>query len=198
MEKALQLDPENQQALWFAGIAAMEANEFKQALKHFLILQPKLYNNQQSLQQLHQLIARAEQNLSKEDIEAVASEVQVELPPASTAEIQVTVSLDDSMMSRVSGNDVVFVYAKAMSGPSMPLAAVKQPVSSLPMTVTLNDSMAMMPAMKLSAFEEVIVGAKISKSGNAGASSGDLFDEVTNVKVGTDQAVSLVINKVKS
>ncbi|MCW9012150.1 MAG: c-type cytochrome biogenesis protein CcmI [Gammaproteobacteria bacterium] len=198
IEKALQLDPENQQALWFAGIAAMEASEHKLALERFLILQPMLMSSPENLQQLHNLIARVEKNLTDDEIEDVASQMPAPQAATSTAEIQVSVSLDEAIKDQVSASDVVFVYAKAMNGPPMPLAAAKQSVADLPFTVKLNDAMAMMPSMKLSAFDAVIVGAKISKSGSAGSLAGDLYGEVSGVEVKAGQKISLVIDKIKS
>ncbi|MEO7622731.1 MAG: c-type cytochrome biogenesis protein CcmI, partial [Gallionella sp.] len=91
--------------------------------------------------------------------------------------------------------DTVFVFAKAMSGPPMPIAVIRAQVKDLPQKFTLNDSMAMMPTMKLSNFKEVAIGAKISKSGNATPQSGDLRGEISAVKIGTNN-VQLVIDKV--
>ena len=202
IEKALTIEPDNQQALWMAGMAAVEAKEFKLALRHFLILQPMLANNPEYLSQPHSLIAKAEQILTSAEADAVAKSVADEVGSkpdqvVALAEIQVSVSLGDEIKDKVSANDVVFVYAKAVNGPPMPLAASKQSVSSLPFTISLNDEMAIMPAMKLSNFDRVIVGAKISKSGVAGSAAGDLYGEVSNVEVKPGQKVSLVINKIK-
>jgi cytochrome c-type biogenesis protein CcmH len=207
IEKALKIEPDNQQGLWLAGMAAVEAKEFKLALRYMLILQPMLANNPEYLSQLHGLIARVEKNLSTDEIDtvvkAIAVEFKVTTKPESAAavaiaEIQVSVTISDELKAQVSATDTVFIYAKAVNGPPMPLAASKQKVSSLPLTISLNDDMAMMPAMKLSNFDRVIIGAKISKSGVAGSAAGDLYGEVTNVEVKTGQKVSLVINKIKS
>ena len=113
------------------------------------------------------------------------------------AGIRVTVSLDESLRDKVSPGDTVFIFARAVSGPPMPLAAVKQPVSALPLTVTLTDAMAMMPEMKLSLFDQVTVAAKISSTGTAGPAAGDLFGEVSPVDVSGNRAVRLIIDQVR-
>ena len=202
IEKALSINPQHQQGLWLAGVAAIEVKQFKQALTHFLVLQPMLASNAEALSQLHQMIARTEQNLSEADIKSVqtslpATAVVAPVDQLGKAEIQVTVSLDDALKDKVSDQDVVFIYAKAMSGSPMPLAAVRKTVASLPITVTLNDAMAMMPAMKLSSFDKVKIGAKISKSGVAGLAAGDLFAEITNIDVKSAAQVSVAINKIR-
>jgi len=51
---------------------------------------------------------------------------------------------------------------------------VRKQVRDLPVTVTLDDSMAMSSAMVLSRFPQVSVGARISKSGQAMPTAGDL------------------------
>jgi cytochrome c-type biogenesis protein CcmH len=82
-----------------------------------------------------------------------------------------------------------------MGGSTRPLAVVRAQVKDLPRTFTLNDSMAMTPAMKLSSFPEVMLIARISKSGNAMAHSGDLHGMVGPVKVGSSD-VKIVIDSV--
>jgi cytochrome c-type biogenesis protein CcmH len=57
---------------------------------------------------------------------------------------------------------------------------------------TLDDSMAMAPEMKLSAFPRVVIGARISKTANATASPGDLQGQSQSVQVGAaDVAVTI-------
>jgi cytochrome c-type biogenesis protein CcmH len=93
-------------------------------------------------------------------------------------------------------DDTLFVYARAASGPRMPLAIVRKTVKDLPLEFTLDDSMAMNPAMKLSSFQQVVVGARISKSGNAMPQPGDLQVVSQPMGVNDVQGVELVINEV--
>jgi hypothetical protein len=69
--------------------------------------------------------------------------------------------------------DTLFVFAKAAQGPAIPLAIARLTVAQLPARVTLTDAMSMMPNVTLSKFPRIILGARISKSGNAIAQSGD-------------------------
>jgi cytochrome c-type biogenesis protein CcmH len=87
----------------------------------------------------------------------------------------------------------VFVFARAADGPRMPLAIVRRQVKDLPFEFALDDSMAMAPNMKLSSFPEVVVGARISKSGNAMPQAGDLEGLSRPVKVGAT-GVAIVID----
>ena len=109
-------------------------------------------------------------------------------------EIKVIVSLSEELKAKASPTDLVFIYAKAMSGPPMPLAAVRKQVQDLPMEVVLNDAMAMMPNLKLSSFDSVVVGARVSKTGQPIAQNGDLFAEKRSIKNGDN--ISIEINEV--
>lgn len=111
--------------------------------------------------------------------------------------VTVEVSLAEPLWPQADVNDSIFIYAKAVSGPPMPLAAHRARVEDLPLTVTLDDSMAMIPAMKLSGFPEVTVGARVSKSGQAMPQSGDLEGEVSPVKPGQSSAVKVVIDRTR-
>jgi cytochrome c-type biogenesis protein CcmH len=78
----------------------------------------------------------------------------------------------------------------------MPVAIQRLHASDLPATVTLNDGMGMMPTLKLSQFPQVIVGARISRSGNAIAQSGDLQTVTKPLDVNTADPITLTIDQV--
>jgi len=114
------------------------------------------------------------------------------------AGISLKVDLDASLRDQAAPGDSVFVYAKAMQGPPMPLAVKRMTVGDLPASVSLSDSDAMMPTMKLSSFSQVIVGARISRSGNPIAQPGDFYVEMESVDSKNPPTdLSLLIDQIK-
>lgn len=90
------------------------------------------------------------------------------------AQVRVSVSLDPSLAAQAAPGDSVFVFARAIDGPPMPLAVARARVADLPLEVTLDDSLAMAPQFRLSSAARVAVGARISRSGQAMPASGDI------------------------
>jgi cytochrome c-type biogenesis protein CcmH len=131
----------------------------------------------------------------------IESEAPTQTPEAaaaaSQASLTVAVSLDPSLSDRISPEHTVFVFARAVQGPPMPLAVQRLQVKDLPATVTLDDSQAMNPALRLSAFEQVQVGARISMSGQATPQPGDLFGESGPVQRDAETDVQIRIDQVR-
>jgi cytochrome c-type biogenesis protein CcmH len=116
----------------------------------------------------------------------------------SGARIKLQVDISSELKAKASPDTTVFVYAKAMQGPPMPLAVKKLKLGDLPVTLTLSDDDAMLPSMKLSSFDQVIVGARVSSSGNPVAQSGDFYTEVEAVDSANPPAqISLTIDQIK-
>jgi cytochrome c-type biogenesis protein CcmH len=113
------------------------------------------------------------------------------------ARISVSVALDPRLTARASPGDTVFVYARAASGPPMPLAVSRIKVADLPAIVTLDDGMAMMPTLRLSAFPQVIVGARVSKSGGATPSQGDLEGQTGPLAVAETPSAAVTVDRVR-
>jgi cytochrome c-type biogenesis protein CcmH len=90
----------------------------------------------------------------------------------------------------------VFIFAQAAQGPKMPLAIVRKQVKDLPYPFSLDDSMAMSPAMKISSFPDVVVAARVSKSGNAMPQAGDLEGTSKPVKLGAS-GLAVVIDSTR-
>ncbi len=115
---------------------------------------------------------------------------------ANGAAIELTVRISPQLKDKAKPDDWVFIYARALSGPPMPLAAVRKQVRDLPLTITLDDSMAMLPQLRLSSFDQVMVGARVSMTGNARAQPGDLQGQVSPVTPGQPGPVTVIIDSV--
>ena len=210
IEKALVQLPNHTTGLWLSGMSYEQEGNHQEALNRWMKLRPLLAQNPQEQSQLDALIERAKVALAAKSPDSVLPDLAASDTPAavksddklaskaeaavSTAEVTLKVSLSEEFASQVSPEDSVFLYAKAQTGPPMPLAAKRLQVKNLPITVVLDDSLAMMPQLKLSAFPTLIVGARVSKSGNAISEDGDLFVEAEQVSHGDE--VTLVINRV--
>jgi cytochrome c-type biogenesis protein CcmH len=112
------------------------------------------------------------------------------------AEVKVRVSISDELKSQLKEGDAVFVLAKAMSGPVMPLAAMRIMAKDLPMDVVLNDSQGMVPGLALSQFEQVQIIARVAKGGQPMANPGDFQGTLKPVDVKSDDVVELIIDQV--
>jgi hypothetical protein len=110
--------------------------------------------------------------------------------------IKVTVRLNPALAGKAAPGDTVFIFARAAQGPKMPLAIVRKQVRDLPITVTLDDSLAMVPDMNISNFPQLVIGARISKSGNAVSQPGDLEGYAPPLKSGSVTSVEVVIASV--
>lgn len=106
-----------------------------------------------------------------------------------------TVRLSPQLAARAAPDDVVFVFARAAEGPRAPLAVQRLQVKDLPAKFALDDRASMSPERPLSSSPVVIVGARISKSGNAMPTAGDLEGLSTPIKVGA-QDVAITIDRV--
>jgi cytochrome c-type biogenesis protein CcmH len=203
LNKALQLNPEHISALWLGGVAAQQLGDPDAALRRWLTLRPMLTDDSESSKELEILISDVSTQLGAQRVQSIEAEFTGRqlAKPATQEEatppvgITVSVSLSPELQAEVSDGDTVFIYAKAKSGPPMPLAASRQSASALPITVKLDDSMAMLPQMKLSNFEQVLVGARISKSGQAISQPGDLESELVTTSNSTPDTIELVISR---
>jgi cytochrome c-type biogenesis protein CcmH len=187
LQRALEVDPEHADTLWFSGHVHFDLGRYREALEYWQRLAriaPR--EDHEIIQMINQAAAKAQQQLGI----AVAPLVEV----APTAALSVVVSLDPALQGRVVPEDVVFVYAKAAGRGGPPLAAQRLSVAELPATVRLDDSMAMIPGNNLSSVAEVVVGAKISKSGVATGGSGDLVGTVESSS-SNPETIELVINR---
>ncbi len=195
--KALELDPKNLKALALAGTIAFDAGDYAKAATLWEAAVASSEPGSELARNLQGGVAEARSRAGMPA--ASASSAAPSSPPAAAAGASVAgdVTLAAALKGRVSPEDTVFVFARAVDGPRAPLAILRKQVKDLPIRFKLDDSMAMSPAMRLSTATQVIVGARISKSGNAIAQPGDLQGFSQPVAVGASGLAIEIAEEVK-
>ena len=213
LERANALDPSNEHTLWLLAIARQQAGNHQAALAGFDQLANIVAGNPEALATIEQMRSQSVKQMALVDgadnSTIKPSSTNTEEPAIETttgasasgsegdygATVTVNVDLTPEALAAVDAGAAVFVYAKATTGPPMPLAVSRHTVDDLPLSITLDDSMAMIPSMKLSSFPRITVGARISPSGNPIGQSGDWFVEIDNVTMADTPELALKISQ---
>ncbi len=206
INEALLADPEYPKALALAGTAEFEQARFEQAAEHWEKLLTVIPDDSELAKSVSASITEA-RLLASGEIEmqpaqpavAVVQEPDVvetvAVAEPTTPSLSGQVAISGTMVSKASPSDTLFIYARAKTGSRMPLAILQMTVSDLPATFTLTDGMSMRPAVKLSSFpDEIVIEARITRSGQAMPTSGDLQGFSEPVKVGAND-ISIVIDQ---
>jgi cytochrome c-type biogenesis protein CcmH len=187
VERALAIDPDHWKALSLAGTAAFERKDYARAIAYWERVKQTVPPDSELGRSIDASIAEARALGGASPAAAGAPKT------AASAKVAGRVSLAQALAAKAAPTDTVFVFARAASGPPMPLAVLRRQVKDLPLDFTLDDSMALAPNRKLSGVAEVIIGARVSRSGSATPASGDLQGLSRPVRVGA-RGVAVVID----
>lgn len=194
LQRALEREPNHQRGLWLLGIAQFQAGDADTASTTWEQLIATLPEDSPMRESLRQRIAELKAQTGSA-VPADTSPVSaLKAPPA--PRLSVRVSLAPELAERATPDDVLFVFARAAEGSRAPLAIQRLRAGDLPLTITLDDSHAMVPQMNLSSAAHIVVGARISRSGNAQAQTGDL--ETLTAPMANTQAdmIELTIDRI--
>ena len=197
IERALALEPDNFKALALAGSAAFDNRDYAQAVRQWEQVERNLPADSRMLPQVRASIAQARELGGLPPAAAAAVPAAPVTPAAATAAAKApaapavqakalrgSVSLTPAVAAKAAPEDTVFILARPAEGPRMPLAVLRKQVKDLPLSFTLDDSMAMAPTAKISDHARIIVLARVSKSGDALPRPGDLFGQSAEVAPG--------------
>lgn len=188
VKRALSIDPRNIKALALAGTAEFEAGNPGAAIDHWDRLLALLPADAQFARSIAGSIASARQ--------LMVANAKGEPPPQGRVAITGSVGISAALATRVLPTDTVFVFARSVNGPRMPLAILRRTAADLPFDFRLDDGMAMAGGPRLSAAGVVLVGARISRSGSATPQSGDLEGALEPLSASSATSIRLVIDKV--
>ncbi len=192
IEKARALNPDEVNALGLLGIAAFSREDYKAALGHWERITEVAPNHPQ-IEAIRNGIVQAYQRLGQE-------------PPANLTEpapsegpgVAVRVEIAPAFQSDIADDTSLFVFARqagVQGGP--PVAVARLTAGQLPAVIRLDDRNAMSPQMKISGVEEVMVQARLSRSGTATPQPGDWqgsLEQAIPVGAPDSNPVTLVID----
>lgn len=174
LDEALSQDPNEATSLGLLGIAAFEDKRFQDAIDAWTQLSKALDPQDPSYQAIQTGIERARSSLAETpqanaETNATQDTAAAEPAPAAVSDYKllIDVTISDEMLKQTSGTDTVFVFARAESGPPMPLAAKRLTVADLPASIALTDEDSLLPQLKLSSIGRVKLQASVSSSGDA-------------------------------
>ncbi len=196
-EEALKLDPAYPKALWYGGLAAVGAGDYAigRARWQQLLAQPDLAEEMRGA--LRERVAALDKALAESGINPTEAPAAPAAAAAPAVSLSVQVSLAPALADKVPKGAILFVFAKAASGPPLPLAVQRLPDAKLPLTVQLDDTMAMAPGLNLSGFEQYVITARYSASGSVQAQPGDLEGRIDAARAQSGGApLSVVIDRV--
>lgn len=199
VERALAVDPAHPKALALAGTADFDRGNYAGAIARWQKVVDGLPPESELAKQVQASIAEARELAASGAPPPPAAKAPTPAPApvaaASAPGVSGTVTLDAALAAKAAPADTVFVFARAAVGSRMPLAVQRAKVADLPLAFKLDDSMAMATGATISSAKQVIVGARISKSGNAIPQAGDLTGEVAPMAPGAS-GVAIRIDRV--
>lgn len=179
--KALTLSPDQPQGLWLFGIAAEQRGKFDEALMIFNRLLRMVANEPEVRIEVEAVIARIRQAQDQ--------------TPAIDPVIEVKVDVPAELIASIRPNDTLFVFVKDPNGPPMPVAARRLSALPLPRVITLNDGDRLIEGNSLSSYPQLVIGAHISKSGNATKTPGDLVGLSQTFSIADQRVIQISINE---
>ena len=190
IESALALEPNNQAALFYSGVAAANRGDTGTAASRWEVL----------------LGLNPPDNV-RDVLERGIAEWRGEAPPAAPVQqaaageaaaqdsvLSARIALSDEAVTAMNRDANVFIIARDPAAPSPPIAVTRRMLSELPTVVSLSDAESMVEGRNLSMFAEIELLARISLSGSPAAASGDWFGSIL-VRPAENDSVFLTIDQ---
>ncbi len=201
IQQALDLDPRHVKALALAGSVAFEAKDYGAARGYWQRLVAVVPPESPMARSIGNSIAEATQLDSGLRPVADRAAPAAAAPTASAATgaavaVSGRVQIAPALAARIGPADTLFVFARAAQGQRMPLAILRRTADARGLDFRLDDSMAMAPELRLSGFAQLVIGARISRSGQATPQPGDLVGLSSPVAPGTT-GVQVLIDRVQ-
>jgi cytochrome c-type biogenesis protein CcmH len=202
LAKSIAMEPDQATALSMLGFMAFHSENYAEAIIQWQRLVDAHSNeNENDTSKINlDLVKKAIQDSRERLNQSLTKSLAVDDQPQELLEqrqVNLLVTIDEGLRARVSDADTIFIYAQALTGPKMPLAAIKISAKELPITVALDDRNSMVVSNKLSNHSNVQVWATVNFSDVPGLQPGDLYGHISSVNTDEKGTISLMISEIK-
>lgn len=205
IDEALKLDPKHIKLLALSGSAAFERGDFGRAIKQWQAILAIVPPDSPAAQSIGNSIADAQRRMGIAPSAIASSGASAtpsstggsQKPVAGGGSVSGTVVIAQDLAGKLPADATLYVFARPVDGSRVPLAMTRVNSARLPYSFKLDDSMAMMPNARLSSAKSVVIGARLSRSGEALAKSGDLEGLSPVVSVGAGDVKVTISSVVK-
>lgn len=208
LKRLLQAHPDNYDAWSMFGFMALQQQDFTGAIERWQKMLILVTPNSDKAKTLNNSIAYAKQQLALKsnpelnnaseqattnEVNATNSGKSPNIPAVVGVGYEVNVTV--SAQVDYTQNSTLFVYAQAVNGPAMPIAAIKLPITEFPVNLVLSDANVMMQGIKLSDHKQFIIKARISANGSVNKDAGEWFGQSEVIKAGEGQVINIQIDQ---
>jgi cytochrome c-type biogenesis protein CcmH/NrfG len=207
---ALAQNPLHPKALWLQASADEEAGRYDRAVLVWQRLQKVLppdtadakivaANLQQDMALNGAAASTAGTGAGRTEVASAGAAAAPTRPAATSgAAVSGEVSLAAALSAKAAAGATLFIVAKSVDSPGMPVAVFRGSVGAWPVKFTLDDSQSMLPGRNLSSAGRVTIEARISQSGQPMPAAGDLQGSSGVINPSDGRPLKIVIDHVIS
>ena len=199
-ENAIAVEPNNQAALFWGGLGAVNRGDTELAAERWerlLGTNPPDDIRGVIEQRVAEWRGEAPAAVADATPAAESAEAAEAAPKPAPLEpgaiVSASIALSDAAQGALPPDAIVFVIARDPAQPSPPIAVTRRRLAELPAVVQLGDRESMVPGRELSGFEEFELVARVSLSGQPVSQPGDWFGSVI-VKPAENGSIQLSID----
>jgi len=195
IDRALAIAPDNLNALALAGAAALQQGQPERARAYWTRLRDLTPGDSGDRGRVDALLARIDGDTGPAVSAGMSAAAQPVPAAAAAAKVSGVVRISPALADRVAAGSTLFIFARALEGPPLPIAAVRKAATDWPVPFALDDGASMMQGRSLSAFDAVRLVARVSHSGSPEAQPGDLEGALEPVAVGA-AGLEIVLDRI--
>ncbi len=187
LSEVLRVQPNNLDAISMLALIAYERKDWAEAKAAFSMIRATMDQSDPRYAMISERIA---------EIDGRIAQASPQTESGGGVGFTVNVTLAEALVDKLPQNGTLFIFARAVNGPRMPLAVVRKESFAFPLAVRLSEQDAMMAGMSLANFAEVEVLARVSVDGNVAQAPGELEGRSGSLVVADTEQVSVEINQV--